>query len=103
MSIFFVIAFGAAWACQIPVYALNVEGLPALFLLAVGGIAPSVASLVVTRGRVWRDLVRGPRPVWALAAGLLAPTLLVAIAGGTTGTLTMGGALPGIDPAAAHR
>jgi membrane protease YdiL (CAAX protease family) len=90
MLAFFAIAFGAAWACQVPVYLLGMDGAPALALLALGGIAPSVAGVIATRGRVLGDLARGPRPWWGLAAGLFGPTLLVAAAGAASGTLTAG-------------
>jgi membrane protease YdiL (CAAX protease family) len=90
MPLFFAIAFGVAWACQIPVYALGLDGPAAYGLLALGAVAPSAAALIVTRGAVWRDLVRGPRPTWALVVGLLGSTVLIAVAGLTTHSLVLG-------------
>jgi membrane protease YdiL (CAAX protease family) len=90
MPLFFAIAFGAAWACQLPVYLLDLDGSLAFVLLTLGAFAPSIAGVVVTRGAALRDLVRGPKPVWAIAAGLLGPTLLIAAAGAVTGTLVVG-------------
>lgn len=90
MLFFVAIAFGAAWACQAPVYAWGVDGVPALVLLALGGIAPSIAGVIVTRGRAWHDLVHGPRPAWALVVGLLGATALAGVAGVATGTLVLG-------------
>jgi membrane protease YdiL (CAAX protease family) len=87
MALYFALAFGVAWACQIPVYALHINGPLALVLLALGGIAPSVAAVVVTRGAVWRELVRGPKPVWAITLGLLGWTAIAGLVGAVTGTL----------------
>jgi membrane protease YdiL (CAAX protease family) len=89
MVVFLLISFGLAWACQLPVYAGGGDGLASLALLAIGGIAPTVAAVIVTRGAVWRETWRGPRPAWALGLGLVGPSLLVALAGLATGSLTV--------------
>src|SRR5262249_62400922 len=95
MLLFFAIAFGLAWACQLPVYAGGLEGPGALALQAVGGVAPTVAGLVATRGAVWRETWRGARPVWALLLGLVAPSAVVAAAGLVTGELSFTAPLVG--------
>jgi uncharacterized protein len=87
---FLAIAFGVAWACQIPVYALELDGPLAYALLVVGAIAPSVAGVIASRRAVWRDLRHGPRPIWALAVGLLYPSVIAATAGLVGGGLTIG-------------
>lgn len=91
MTTFFLLAFGVAWLCQLPVYAGGLEGPLALGLLALGGIAPTVAAVVATRGAVWRETWRGSRPWWALVVGLVGPSLLIAVGGLATGTLTISG------------
>lgn len=95
MTTFLAIAFGLAWLCQVPVYAGGLEGPAALALLALGGIAPSVAALVATRGAVWRATWRGRRPAWALVLGLAGPSALVALAGLIGGELALGAPLLG--------
>jgi membrane protease YdiL (CAAX protease family) len=87
---YFLFAFGLAWACQLPVYALGMEGPLAYLLLALGGIAPSLAGIIASRGEAWRALGRGPRPAWALALGLAGATALVGAAGLASGTLALG-------------
>lgn len=89
MSTFLLLAFGLAWLVQLPVYAGGLEGAAALALLALGGVAPTVAALIVTRGAVWRQTWRGPRPMWALAMGFVLPSALVALSGLATGSLTL--------------
>lgn len=91
MHTFLLVAFGVAWLCQLPVYAGGVDGPVMLALLALGGVAPSVAALIVTRGAVWRDTWRGPKPPWALLVGLALPSLLVAASGLASGSLTLSG------------
>lgn len=89
MTVFLLISFGLAWACQLPVHACGLAGLVALALLAIGGVAPTMAAVIVTRGAVWRETWRGPRPAWALALGLVGPSLVVALVGLATGSLTV--------------
>lgn len=89
MSTFLLLAFGLAWLFQLPVYAGGLEGPGALVLLALGGVAPTVAALIVTRGAVWRQTWRGPRPMWALALGFVLPSALVALSGLASGSLTL--------------
>jgi uncharacterized protein len=85
MAIFLALAFGIAWSCQLPVYAGGLDGPLALALLGIGGLAPSIAALVVTRGAVWRETWRKPRALWPLAVAAVGPSAIAVLAAAVSG------------------
>lgn len=89
MLAYLALAFGIAWLCQIPVYSSAIEGAPAIALLAIGGAAPSLAAVIVTRGAVWRETWRRA-PLHMLLVAFAGPSLFMLIAGGITGELSFG-------------
>ena len=87
MFIFWILAFGIAWAITIPP-ALHQTGLLASSAVPAGlgilmGIAPIIAAAVAAsrqgEGRAyWRSLPRLPKPWWTATLGLLFPVALLA-------------------------
>jgi uncharacterized protein len=65
-----------SWPLQAAAIARPAWALP---LLALGGIGPTLAATVVTRGAVWRSLREGP-PLGLLGFALVGPLALVALA-----------------------
>lgn len=81
-----------SWPFQIA--AIYVPGL-ALPLHALGGLGPTLAATIVTRGAVWRTL-RERAPLGQVALALLGPTALVALAAGVD--LALGGIMVVVMP-----
>lgn len=64
---FFLLAFAWTWSWQAPVM-LGVQGPAAIALLGLAGLGPSLAAILVTRGRLVRALRWRVSAVWALVA-----------------------------------
>jgi membrane protease YdiL (CAAX protease family) len=74
---FFVLAFAWTWAWQAPLV-LGYQGSLWLVFLAAGAVGPSMAAIVVTRGRVLRVLRPRGRWWWYVIALLIPITIAVA-------------------------
>lgn len=78
---FLALAFGITWPLQIGVHALDLQGPPALLLLALAGVGPSAAALLAARPEA-RAALRGRLDLLALALALAGAPLFTALGGG---------------------
>jgi membrane protease YdiL (CAAX protease family) len=88
---FLALALLLTWPLQIPVFLGITPPAAELPLLALAGLGPSLAAVILTRGRVFRELRKAPRLAPAVVA-LLGPSALVLVA------VLLGAALGGRGP-----
>jgi membrane protease YdiL (CAAX protease family) len=78
---FLALAFGITWPLQVAVHVLDLQGPLALLLLALAGVGPSTAALLVARSEASAAL-RGRLDVPALALAIAGAPLFTALGGG---------------------
>jgi membrane protease YdiL (CAAX protease family) len=75
---FFALALALTWPLQITAQLVPAVWLPCM---ALAGLGPSLAAIIVTRGRVLSELRRGAPPGWLVLSFLL-PVALLSVAAG---------------------